>query len=404
MKTLLLFLAGLSSIYTLDNGLARTPPMGWNSWERFRCNTDCLNDPENCIGEKLYMQIADRMAEDGYKDVGYEYVNVDDCWMAKKRGPDGRLQADPDRFPSGMKALGDYIHSKGLKFGIYEDFGTETCGGFPGSKFFMESDAQTFADWGVDLLKLDGCYSNVEDMTSGYPIMEFFLNKTGRPILYSCSWPAYFVANDKIPDYKAIAKSCNIWRNFDDIQDSWDSVASIIGYYGKNKGNFSDVAGPGNFNDPDMIIVGNFGLSKEQQKSQMAMWAIMAAPLIMSTDLRNIDPYSKALLQHKGVIAINQDPLGQPGALLVDMNQIQFWFRPVTPQGSVAFAILYTGSGGTPEKLSVECQTVGMIGPGAYNVTEVFDGRFIGMFKPMDKINVTVNPSGVFFAKAVYLG
>lgn len=404
MEKVLLLLAGVSVLYALDNGLGRTPPMGWNSWERFRCNVDCDNDPENCIGEKLYMQMADRMAADGYKDAGYEYVNVDDCWMAKERGPDGKLQADPKRFPSGMKALGDYIHSKGLKFGIYEDFGTQTCGGFPGSKFFMETDAQTFADWGVDLLKLDGCYSNIEDMTSGYPIMEFFLNKTGRPILYSCSWPAYFVAYKKIPDYKAIAKSCNIWRNYDDIQDSWDSVTEIVNYYAKNEGNFFEVAGPGSFNDPDMLIIGNFGLSRDQQRAQMAMWAIMAAPLLMSADLRKMDPYSKSILLNKDVIAINQDPMGQPGSIILDMNQIQIWFRPVMPKGSAAFAVLYTGSYGTPEKLSLKCETLGMVGSGGYNVTEVFDGRYVGMFKSTDNINITVNPSGVFLGKAVYLG
>lgn len=403
MYRLILSLLYLGHVWTLDNGLGRTPPMGWLSWERFRCNIDCKNDPDNCISEKLYMQMADRLAEDGYKAMGYQYVNIDDCWMAMQRGPDGRLMGDPDRFPSGIKALADYIHSKGLKIGIYEDFGTHTCGGYPGSKFYMELDAQTFADWGIDSLKLDGCYSGIEDMTEGYPIMEFYLNRTGRPMLYSCSWPAYVVFSGKIPDYKAIANSCNIWRNYADIQDSWASVSDIIDFYGADKGAFSTVAGPGHFNDPDMIIVGDYGLSYEQQKSQMALWSILAAPLLMSNDLRQIDPQSKALLLNKNVIRINQDPLGIQGKRLYKVQDISVWTRPILPQGSIAIAVLNTGDGGSQTKVSIRCSDLGMTSPGGYNVTEVFTGMPFGLFKPQDSLNVSVVPSGVFFGSAMPL-
>ncbi|ESN90211.1 hypothetical protein HELRODRAFT_182708 [Helobdella robusta] len=163
----IIFTSCLLKILALDNGLTRTPPMGWLSWERFRCNVDCKNDPNNCISEKLFMDMADKMASGGYKKAGYEYVIIDDCWSEKKRDQNGRLQADKNRFPSGIKKLADYIHSKGLKFGIYGDFGTLTCGGYPGSIYYLEADANTFAEWGVDYFKMDGCYAEIEQFDEG---------------------------------------------------------------------------------------------------------------------------------------------------------------------------------------------------------------------------------------------
>jgi len=148
----LLTMAGLSS--ALDNGLARTPPMGWLAWERFRCNTDCENDPHNCISERLFMQMADLVISDGYYDAGYRYINIDDCWLAHERDRRGKLQPDATRFPSGIKALGDYVHSKGLKFGIYEDYGNYTCAGYPGILGHLKEDADTFESWGVDYVKV----------------------------------------------------------------------------------------------------------------------------------------------------------------------------------------------------------------------------------------------------------
>ncbi|KAK3099999.1 hypothetical protein FSP39_013277 [Pinctada imbricata] len=404
MKALLVFVVLLVTVCRgLDNGLARTPPMGFNSWERFRCVTDCDQFPDTCISEKLYKRIADLMVSEGFVDAGYEYVNIDDCWMAKTRDENDRLIGDPERFPSGIKALADYMHSKGLKLGIYEDFGTETCGGFPGSEFYLKTDAQTFADWGIDLLKLDGCYSFTHDMPVGYPTMEHFLNETGRPMLYSCSWPAYFYP--KIPDYDKISTSCNIWRNYADVQDSWDSVLGIMNFYGKNSGNFSAKGGPGHFNDPDMIIVGNYGLSYDQQRVQMAIWAIIAAPLFFSTDLATIKPESKALLLNKNVIAVSQDSLGIEGELAFSLNDVQIWIRRVKPEGSIAFAIVYTGTGGTPKLIQIQCASLGMIKKGVpYSVMEVFDGKHMGLYKATDMFNATVNPTGVFFGRATILG
>ncbi|XP_051877303.1 alpha-galactosidase A isoform X2 [Pristis pectinata] len=325
----LLLVAGLALLrgsWGLENGLARTPVMGWLHWERFLCNVDCRADPHNCISEQLYMQMADIMAAEGWKDVGYEYVCIDDCWLAARRDDNHRLQPDPLRFPSGIKHLADYVHSKGLKLGIYQDVGTHTCAGYPGSFGFYELDAQTFAEWGVDLLKFDGCnFINLDMLIEGYKNMSLALNQTGRNIVYSCEWPFYlwpFVQ----PNYTDIRKYCNQWRNHGDISDSWNSLKNIISWTAAHQSVIQPVAGPGGWNDPDMLVIGNFGLSKDQQVTQMALWAIMAAPLLMSNDLRNINPDSKALLQNQYIIAINQDPLGIQG------HRVTRWKEKSPPQ------------------------------------------------------------------------
>ncbi|KAJ9599026.1 hypothetical protein L9F63_010483, partial [Diploptera punctata] len=187
----LVTLGFLATTSALDNGLALTPPMGWLSWERYRCITDCVNFPDECISENLFFRTAKLMATEGYLEAGYEYIIIDDCWLSKERDSEGRLQPDPDRFPSGIKALSDYVHSLGLKFGIYEDYGNLTCAGYPGILGHLETDANTFAEWGVDYIKVDGCNSNLEDMNTGYAEFGSYLNKTGRPIVYSCSLPFY---------------------------------------------------------------------------------------------------------------------------------------------------------------------------------------------------------------------
>lgn len=376
--------------------------MGWLSWERFRCQMNCDEYPDDCISEKLFKSMADAMVRDGYLAAGYEYVIIDDCWLAKDRDAEGRLQPDPVRFPSGIKALADYIHGKGLKFGIYEDFGTHTCGGFPGSEYYLQNDAQTFANWTVDYFKMDGCYSDVHQYDDAYPVMGYWLNKTGRPILYSCSWPAYQESEGMKPDYKKIAKYCNVWRNYNDIDDSWSSVAGIVEFYGQDHTNFVEVAGPGNFNDPDMLIIGNFGLSPDQERTQMALWAMFAAPMIMSVDLRHIRPSSRALLQNRPAIAISQDRLGVQAKRLKKDGSIQIWTRPIQPDGSFAFVFHHEGTA-TPIRYTTTLQSLGLTSEKGYNVTEVFDSHSLGIFKATDKLVVNVNPTGVFFGKAIPL-
>uniref|UniRef100_A0A2C9JDJ3 Alpha-galactosidase n=1 Tax=Biomphalaria glabrata TaxID=6526 RepID=A0A2C9JDJ3_BIOGL len=381
----------------LDNGLALTPPMGWLSWERFRCNVDCVNDPDNCISERLFMKVADLMVSEGFKDAGYEYVNIDDCWLAKERDSNGRLVADPDRFPSGIKALANYIHSKGLKLGIYEDFGSKTCAGYPGSEFYMELDAQTFADWDVDMLKFDGCNSDPKDMPYGYPVMERFLNMTGHPILFLCQWPGYLVGVGIKPNYTAIRASCNQWRNYIDVQDSWASVLKIIDYYGQNDGDFASFAGPGGWNDPDMLVVGDFGLSIYQQKAQMAMWALFASPLMMSFDLRSIDPQAKALLLNKNIIAINQDPLGNQAIRLFEVpGSISVWLKKLSKPGSVAIGVLNKDNEGTPIPYKTSFADLGFKNANGYSMTEAFEGKSMGSYSLTEQFVLYIEPTSIF--------
>ncbi|XP_074629049.1 alpha-N-acetylgalactosaminidase-like [Acropora palmata] len=392
-----LFLCVTQEASSLDNGLALTPPMGWMSWERFRCVTDCENDPRNCISERLYMEMADAMVYGGFREAGYQYVCIDDCWTAMDRTKDGRLQADPERFPSGIKRLADYIHARGLKLGIYADYGTKTCAGYPGSIKHIETDAQTFADWGVDYLKLDGCYSSPREMDEGYPKFTRALNKTGRPIVFSCSWPAYQVYMNITPDYKKIAKHCNLWRNYGDIQDSFNSVVNIFTWYGDNQAELIPVAGKGHWNDPDMLIIGNFGLSYEQAKLQFALWAIMASPLLMSNDLRNIDSRSKEILLNREIIAVNQDSLGKQGQRVKKSatSATEIWFRPLSLCCSVAVVLLSLRSD-LPVIVEASFDDVGISTKRAY-VRDLFAHQELGMYEGSFKAKV--NPSGVVMVR-----
>ncbi|KAI7792023.1 alpha-N-acetylgalactosaminidase [Triplophysa rosa] len=390
----LLVLAFSTSTFSLDNGLMRTPPMGWLAWERYRCNTDCQNDPENCISEKLFMDMADRLSEDGWKELGYVYVNIDDCWSSMQRDGQGRLQADPKRFPGGIAKLARYVHDRGLKLGIYGDMGTHTCGGYPGTTLDkVQIDAQTFAEWGIDMLKLDGCYSNSTYQEQGYPMMSKALNATSRPIGYSCSWPAYQGGLPPKVNYTMLGEICNLWRNYDDIQDSWDSVLSIVDWFFNNQDELQPAAGPGQWNDPDMLIIGDFGLSMDQSRAQMALWGILAAPLFMSNDLRTISSGARAILQNKVAIAINQDPLGIQGKrLLKEKSGIEVFWRPLY-KGASALVFVSRRSD-MPYRYKTSLKTLNYT-PGVYEVYDVFMERTVSTLKDSTEFVVSINPSGV---------
>jgi len=274
------------------------------------------------------MEIADAMVSEGYRDAGYVYVDIDDCWLTGQRDSMGNLVPNPVGFPNGMKKLGDYMHQKGLLFGMYEDIGTKTCGGYPGSQGYFDQDAKTFASWGVDALKLDGCNYEAANYQAGYSNFSTALNATGRKIMYSCSWPAYINDNQKALYYPYMAKICNIWRNWDDIDDTYASMASIANYWGDHSEVLAAVAKPGAFNDADQLLIGNSGLNQMESETQMAIWAIIASPLLMSNDLRNIPVWAKAILQNREVIAVNQDPLGRQGSRISgSAGKTQIWVR-----------------------------------------------------------------------------
>ncbi|XP_048350850.1 alpha-N-acetylgalactosaminidase-like [Sphaerodactylus townsendi] len=395
---LMLIFTLVSESSSLDNGLLKTPPMGWVPWESFRCNTDCQHDPDDCISERLIKTMADRLAKDGWKELGYEYVNLDDCWAANERDSLGRLQANASRFPSGIKALADYVHSKGLKFGIYSDLGNRTCEGYPGTTLdTIETDAKTFAEWGVDMLKLDGCYSSSADKAAGYPKMSVALNKTGRPIAYSCSWPAYEGGLPPKVNYTLLGQICNMWRNFGDIEDSWGSVSHIIAWYGDHQDTLQPAAGPGRWSDPDMLLTGNLGLSFEQAKVQLALWAILAAPLFMSCNLQTLSAEARGLLQNPLLIYIDQDRLGVPGRRIAKSGPLEVWKRPLVDD-QYGVAVLNNSTDGLPRPFTTSLELLGISHCKAgYQIYSVLDRTFEGSQGLNATITLKVAPTGVVF-------
>ena len=222
--------------------------------------------------------------------------------------------------------------------------GTDTCGGYPGSEGYEEIDADTFAGWGVDYFKFDGCYNNLSGYETGYPRMGAALQATGRDIVYSCSWPAYLGSNESDKPFdRMINSGCNSWRNWDDIQNSWESVSSVIDHWGDYSTSLAAATGAGHFNDPDMILVGddhwNFTMTPDQSRAQMSIWSIVAAPLIMSSDLRTVSDEYRAILLNKEVIAVDQDPLAIAGTRVTPKGDGEVWARPLI-DGAVA-VVLY---------------------------------------------------------------
>ncbi|KAK4769207.1 hypothetical protein SAY86_027357 [Trapa natans] len=300
-------------IFQLDNGLARTPQMGWNSWNFFACN----------INETVIKETADALVSTGLAELGYVYVNIDDCWSSVLRNTTGQLVADPKTFPSGIKALADYIHGKGLKLGIYSDAGVFTCQVRPGSLFHESDDAKLFASWGVDYLKYDNCYNLAIEPKKRYPPMQDALNGTGHNIFYSlCEWgvddPALWAGTVG-----------NSWRTTDDINDSWVSMTTIADLNDK----WASYAGPGGWNDPDMLEVGNGGMTYQEYRSHFSIWALVKAPLLIGCDVRNMTAETYELLANKEVIAVNQDSLGVQGRKVQssgDGGCLQVWAGPLS--------------------------------------------------------------------------
>eukprot|EP01084_Bolivina_argentea_P065694 119743_1 len=250
LRTVLLCILLNCSIFAEDNGLALTPPMGWLSWVKFKCAVNCTKSPEGCINAQLYETMADYLVSDGYKDVGYIHINIDDCWNTKTRNvTTGEQMADPQRFPQGIKGVADYIHAKGLKLGIYNDIGDFSCKGYTGIGDHAALDAKTFSSWGIDMIKVDCCNASAEDMYITYPKFSEALNQTGRSIVYSCSWPDCIPGRgesqppiDNTTLY-SVANNCNLWRNFHDIQNhqAWERLNRITNYWRRNYSQYDEI-------------------------------------------------------------------------------------------------------------------------------------------------------------------
>ncbi|KAJ4734281.1 Alpha-galactosidase [Rhynchospora pubera] len=297
--------------YTLENGHGRTPQMGWNSWNHFGCN----------INEQLIRQTADAMVNTGLASLGYKYINIDDCWGESGRDYQGNLVPKQSTFPSGMKALADYVHAKGLKLGIYSDAGSMTCSNtMPGSLYHEEQDVKTFTSWGIDYLKYDNCNNGGIEPKQRYQRMSNALQTYGKSIFFSlCEWgrdnPATWAAG-----------MGNSWRTTDDIQDNWNSMTSRA----DENDRWASYAGPGGWNDPDMLEVGNGGMSTEEYQSHFSIWSLVKAPLLIGCDLRSMSQDTKDILGNSEVIAVNQDSLGVQGKKVQSYNGLEVWAGPLS--------------------------------------------------------------------------
>jgi alpha-galactosidase len=331
--------------YGLDNGVARTPPMGWNSWNKFACKD---------VNETVVRAQADAMVSSGMKAAGYEFIVIDDCWQVG-RDAAGNILADPQKYPSGIKALADYVHSKGLKFGIYTDVGTKTCAGRPGSIGHEYQDARQYANWGVDYVKEDWCNTLPgQSSEASYTLMRDALAATGRPIVFSlCEWGS-------TKPWLWAGPIGNMWRATGDIQDCWDckkkwggnGVLQIVDLMGP----IYSYAGPGHWNDADMLEVGNGGMTTAEYRAHFSMWALFSAPLIAGNDMAHMTPEIGEILLNKDVIAIDQDPMGIQGHRVHKDGDLEVWSKQLADGGR---AVVLLNRGDKSAKIAADWHDIG---------------------------------------------
>jgi len=360
--------------------LAATPPMGWNSWNHFAGK----------VTDADVRAAVDALVSSGMRDAGYTYVNVDDTWQGQR---DAQGQIHPNnRFPD-MKALADYVHSKGLKFGIYSSPGPKTCAGFEGSYGHEDQDAQTYAAWGVDFLKYDLCglrtimgvYDPQPDwkkasaiMREAYVKMHKALLKAGRPIVYSiCQY-----GSDSVWEWGTEVGG-NLWRTTDDISDSFRSMA-LIGF---SQAGLERYARPGHWNDPDMLEIGNGGMNADEYRTQMSLWAILAAPLLAGNDLSNMDETTRSILMNREVIAVDQDKLGIQGSRI---GPLQVWVKPLSDQ-SKAVALFNFVTDDVPQPITLHFKDIGL--GGSVHVRDLWAHKDLGLVR--DSYTVTPEKGGV---------
>jgi len=339
---------------------APLPQMGFNNWNSTHCRDE--------FDEAMIRGVADKFISLGLKDAGYTYVNVDDCWANWQRDKDGALQANPKRFPSGIKALAAYVHEKGLKFGLYSSAGTSTCEplqenrGFPGGLGHEKQDAATFASWDVDYLKYDNCNNQKVDAHKRYLDMANALRATHRPIFFSmCEWgenkPWLWAGKPPV--------SAQSWRTTGDITDTYASMLKIF----KQNVVLDKYASLGHWNDPDMLEVGNGGMTDVEYRSHFSLWAIMASPLLVGTDIRKIKPDALEILLNKEVIAVDQDPLGVQGEQVRDTDGIHVIVKPMK-DGSRAVAVFNETDAAVDA--SVAATEIGLKTAGKYKVRDLW--------------------------------
>src|ERR1700678_2353641 len=350
--------------------LALTPPMGWNSWNKFGCN----------VSEDMIRSMAGAGGKSGMKDAGYQYVNIDDCWQVS-RDASANIVVDPQRFPHGMKAVGDYIHSLGLKFGVYSDAGSKTCSGRPGGLGHEYQDALQYAAWGVDYLKYDWCNTTTQDAKASYANIRAALDASGRAIVLSiCEW------GTAKPWLWGKEVGGNLWRSTGDIQDRWGGSLKwpdgtccsngVLAIADQQVG-LASYAGPGHWNDPDMLEVGNGGMTDTEYRSHFSLWAILAAPLIAGNDLRDMRPEIHDILTNKAVIAVAQDPLGREGERVRKNGDAEVWAKQLK-DGSRAVVLLNRGS--AEQEISASWEDLGYPDHLSASVRDLWQHKDLGKF------------------------
>jgi alpha-galactosidase len=352
-------LASPAPAQAVDDGLAATPPMGWNDWYTFFCNID----------ESLIKQTADAMVNSGMRAAGYEYVNLDDCWSAKERDSSGNLVVDPTRFPSGMKALSDYVHSRGLKLGIYTDVGTKTCAGYPGGYDHEAQDARRYASWGIDFVKVDWCNvpwqdfpgkSKQEVAKALYSRWTPALANSGRRMVFSmCVW------DTSVKSWEFAPELAQMWRTSGDYGDTWDLIMRNADEVDPRW----QLAGPGHWNDPDILMVGLGGLSTTEYQTHLGIWSMAAAPLLAGNDLRTMSQDTLRLLTNREVIAVDQDPLGTAGHRIRSGNGEDVWSRPLQDGDR---AVLLVNRTDRPRLVQTTADEVGADHSGSYRLRDLW--------------------------------
>jgi alpha-galactosidase len=351
--------------------------MGWNSWNRFHCD----------VSEALVRDTADAIVASGMRDAGYRYVVVDDCWQVERTAA-GAIVADPARFPSGMAALADYVHARGLAFGLYSDAGATTCQGRPGGNGYERQDARQYAAWGVDYLKYDWCHTDGVDPRIAYTTMRDALEATGRPIVLSmCEW-------GKSRPWTWAHGVAHLWRTTDDVLPCWDCTTPLGGLAWPRildlQAGLAKFAGRGGWNDPDMLQVGNEGMTVAESRAHLTLWAVLAAPLMAGNDVRTMPPDIRDMLTDPDIVAIDQDALGVQGRKVRDDGDFEVWARPLA---AGAQAVVLFNRSTTTARMAVSWRELGFRAGATPAVRDLWAKRDLG--RPPTRLVATVPPHDV---------
>ncbi|CAH8643898.1 unnamed protein product [Schistosoma rodhaini] len=394
-----------SCVLCLNNGLTRTPPMGWKFCPQFRCPVNCQKYPKGCLSENEIKRTADKLVSDGWRDLGYKYMVIDDFWLANKRDLEmNNMSAYSTRFPNGIESVGKYLHSKNLLFGINLGKGDTKCSGYPEIINQLELDAKAVADWGVDFVKLHACHCTENYFEKYIKLRE----GTGRPVMLLCTYPEYkyWITNPNLFDWKRLQNTCNLWRaSYNGRNDS----RYIIHYIIPRKIHDNDspnLAGSGRWNDPGLLDLGNNGLTNDQNRVHVGVWCMFAAPLLISTDMEKVDKFSASLLRNKHLLAINQDKGEHRAKFVKSRNDVQLWIRKLSdhPSGWV-IAYVNTRDDGRSMKFVTSLDEfksqMYTISGDKFHLLDVFTGERFKDVRLRENFTISINPSGIMMFRII---